>query len=194
MKKAAEYRHEARDIMKRYDSKFIVLTLIVALIFILISACSYGLIGLIATGPLLVGYLGCVVVAVNGTDPTIESVFNGFKKFGRNLGAYLLYTLLVFAWSLLFIIPGIIAMYRYSLVFFLLNEREDLTVSECFKKSHEMMRGHKWKLFCLQLSYLGWNILVSLTAGILGLWILPRESCAFYLFYKDLKAINTINR
>ncbi len=192
MKKSAEYRHEARDIIKRYDSKFIVLTLIMVLIFGLTSACSYGLIGLIASGPLLVGYLGCIITAVGGTDPVFESVFDGFKKFGRNLEAFLLYSLLVFAWSLLFIIPGIIAAYRYSLTFFLLKEREDLTVWECFKKSHEMMRGHKWKLFCLQFSYIGWNILVALTAGILGLWIYPRQACAFYLFYKDIKAINTI--
>ena len=52
--------------------------------------------------------------------------------------------------------------------------------------SKNLMMGKKMKLFVLDLSYIGWYILSSLTFGILSLWVTPRHAIAQYAFFKDV--------
>lgn len=54
------------------------------------------------------------------------------------------------------------------------------------KRSMELMRGHKWKLFCLSLSFIGWWLLCILTLGILSLWVVPYQQTALAHFYRSL--------
>ena len=79
----------------------------------------------------------------------------------------------VFLWSLLFIIPGIIAGYRYRFALYNLCENPEMGVMEALNMSKAQTWGHKWELFVLDLSFIGWNLLCGLTLGILSIWITP---------------------
>jgi len=88
-------------------------------------------------------------------------------------------------WTFLLIIPGIIKSYDYYLVPYLLAETPELSYREALRISTEMMFGHRWRLFVLELSFIGWNILGSLLCGIGVLFVRPYESATFAEFYLD---------
>lgn len=94
----------------------------------------------------------------------------------------------VFLWSLLLVIPGIIASYSYALVPYLLAENPNLTPAEALERSKQMMDGNRMRLFCLHLSFIGWDILAILTLGIGHLWLHPYKEAANAAFYRDLCA------
>ena len=89
-------------------------------------------------------------------------------------------------WSLLFIIPGIVAAYSYAMAPYILAENPDMTVREAIAASKEMMRGSRWRLFCLGFSFIGWSMLCILTLGIGNLWLRPYREAAQAAFYRDL--------
>ncbi len=91
-------------------------------------------------------------------------------------------------WTLLFIIPGIIAQIGYSQVWFILTEDDEISPNDALKKSKEMMYGYKMQYFLLGLSFIGWIILAILTCGIGLLWVLPYIQTSNAKFYEDLKA------
>lgn len=167
---------------------------VITLVYSLITGACAGLswIGvgavalLILGGPLLVGYKMIAKKAMDGETVKIDTLFDGFKDFTRTLVLYLLNTIFVFLWTLLLIVPGIIKSYSYSMSYYILIDNPDLSSDEARKKSMEMMKGHKWKLFCLDLSFIGWGILCVLTFGILSFWIQPYQECARVEFYNNL--------
>lgn len=93
---------------------------------------------------------------VNATD-----VFLGFEKFGKALGLLLFQALFIILWTMLFVIPGIIAAIRYSQAFFILADNPDMSIRECMNASKMMMSGNKAKYFCLSFSFIGWLILTA---------------------------------
>jgi len=95
-------------------------------------------------------------------------IFFGFEKFGKALGLMLFSTLFVCLWTLLFIVPGIIAALRYSQAFFILADDPSKSIRQCMNESKAMMKGNKAKYFCLSLSFIGWAILSALPAAVLG--------------------------
>lgn len=167
---------------------------VITLVYSLITGACAGLswigVGAIALlilgGPLLVGYKMIAKKAMDGETVKIDTLFDGFKDFTRTLVLYLLNTIFVFLWTLLLIVPGIIKSYSYSMSYYILIDNPDLSSDEARKKSMEMMKGHKWKLFCLDLSFIGWGILCVLTFGILSFWIQPYQECARVEFYNNL--------
>ena len=84
------------------------------------------------------------------------------------------------------IIPGIIATYSYAMTEFILAENPDLTASEAIARSKEMMSGNRWRLFCLHFSFIGWDILSSLTLGIGNMWLRPYKQAANAAFYREI--------
>lgn len=76
---------------------------------------------------------------------------------------------IVFLFTLLLVIPGIIKAYEYMMVPYILTEYPDMQPSEVLKKSSEMMYGNKWNAFVLSLSFIGWMFLSALTLGISGI-------------------------
>ena len=105
----------------------------------------------------------------------------------------LLMTIMVFLWSLLLIIPGIIKWFSYAMTPFILEENPELSASEAIHRSRMMMRGHKFDLFYLYLSFIGWFILCILTAGIGFLWLGPYVDTALAAFYEEVKADYALN-
>ncbi|MBR3812062.1 MAG: DUF975 family protein [Agathobacter sp.] len=97
----------------------------------------------------------------------------------------------VILWGLLFIIPGIVKAYEYYLVSYLLAENPNLTKEEAFRLSKQMMDGNKWKTFVLELSFIWWDILSMMTAGIVGIfYVNPYKNLTFAALYEELSAIN----
>ena len=92
-----------------------------------------------------------------------------------------------FLWSLLFIIPGIIASISYSLVHFIKLDNPELNEFEVIRRSKEMMKGHKMDYLILWLSFIGWFILGIFTFGILYFWLIPYMNVTMANFYNKLK-------
>ena len=100
--------------------------------------------------------------------------------------ARLLQSLYVLLWSLLLIIPGIIAGYSYAMTEYILAEHPELTAGEAIDCSKQMMSGNRWRLFCMQFSFIGWNLLSALTLGIGSLWVRPYQQAATAAFYREI--------
>jgi uncharacterized membrane protein len=120
-------------------------------------------------------------------EAKLSQIFHGFQKFGVGLGTYLLQMIFILLWMLLLIVPGIIAGLSYSLAYFIIADNNSIGPLEAITKSKEMMRGNKWKFFCLGLRFLGWALLCILTVGIGFLWLSPYMMVSFAKFYDDIK-------
>lgn len=118
-------------------------------------------------------------------QPKFEILFSRFQLFGRALFLRFLMFLKILAWSLLFIVPGIVAAYRYALAPFLLAENPELTAEEAIEKSKALMNGYKGKLFGLQLSFIGWYLLAACTGGIGWFFLAPYTKAADTAFYLE---------
>lgn len=55
------------------------------------------------------------------------------------------------------------------------------------RQSRKLMKGYKRKLFMLDLSFTGWNLLARMTYGVLNIMVLPYTATAYILFYEELK-------
>lgn len=130
-------------------------------------------------------------------DKKIHPIKNSLQVFSRKyfLRAFLIYILTsIFTtlWSLLFIIPGIIKHYAYSQAYLIYKDQTNLSPNEkisslnCITESKNLMRGHKWRFFLLEMSFIGWGILAVLSLGIGFLWLFPYENATRVAFYEDL--------
>jgi uncharacterized membrane protein len=146
-----------------------------------------SLIQLAITGPFMLGMSMFVLNIANKKEASISQIFDGFKTFWKSVGTYLLMVLFVMLWSLLLIIPGIIAGFAYSMTFYILAENKNIKPLDALKESKKLMRGNKWKLFCLSWRFFGWALLCILTAGIGFFWLLPYMNVSFAKFYEDIK-------
>lgn len=96
--------------------------------------------------------------------------------------------LYTFLWTLLFVIPGIVKMYQYLMVPYILSETPDMDYREALDKSRDMMNGHKWKAFVLGLSFILWDLLGLLTLGMVEIfYVNPYRNLTFAALYDELK-------
>lgn len=188
----SELRALSRRQLKGNWGKVILICFIFSLITFLLGFIPYAgiIINLIIGGPLLLGLISCFLKFVRGEQFQFENLFDGFKTFGSAFLVQLLMTIFIFLWTLLLIIPGIIAGYRYSMAFYILNDNPELSSMDALRESKKMMIGYKGKLFLLHLSFIGWAILSVLTAGIGFLWLIPYIHTTTANFYKNLKEIS----
>lgn len=151
---------------------------------------SAGLLTLLIAGPLYVGSCFFFLALIRSRGE-VGQLFVGFKQFGPALGTYLLMVLYILLWTLLLIIPGIIMSYAYMMAFFVRADDPAVGVRESLRRSKEMMRGHKWKLFCLYCRFIGWSLLALLTCGVGYLWLIPYVQTAMAHFYEDVRPRST---
>lgn len=143
---------------------------------------------LVLSGAFMVGFYCYYLVIAQEGVARLESLFTGFTRFWKSFGVYFFYMLFIYLWMLLFIIPGIIAAFRYAMAFFIIANDEDCGPLEAIGRSKEMMKGNKWKFFCLHWRFLGWSLLATFfTFGIGFLWIVPYMQTSFAKFYEDVK-------
>ena len=113
--------------------------------------------------------------------------FDGASRFAVALGAYVIVLIFVLFWSLLLIVPGIIAALSYSMTFWLLAEERDLGPMRALSRSRVLMYGHRWQLFKLYLRFIGWYLLCILTLGIGFFWVFAYQTVSVAEFYKQLQ-------
>lgn len=143
----------------------------------------------VLNGALTVGFCSFFLNFFRRKDINVGYLFNGFEYFFKAFALMFMYSLFVFLWTLLLIVPGIIAVFRYSQAFYILADHPEKGVMECLRESKVMMTGNKGKFFCLALSFIGWAILASVVvfwvpvlSGIAGI-VLDLAASVPYLFF-----------
>ena len=170
------------------------MALVVCLIQSLILGVGSSLAGVVAIlvgGFLAFGLARVFLQLVRGQKDKVDiaDLFCGTDEFVSLIVLNLLVGLFTFLWMLLFIIPGIVKSYAYSMAFYIKHDHPEYDWKKCMDESQRYMSGHKWQLFCLDFSFIGWILLGALCCGIGTLWVVPYQNAARANFYENLKAI-----
>ncbi len=153
------------------------------------ASCFSFSIGTILLLPLEIGVTIYFLQVVRGSGSRIESIFLPFNKYGHYLWVAIRPNVFALLWALLFVIPGIIAKYRYALTYYVALDEPELSAREAMARSCRMMKGHKMQLF-------GYTILIALlisvatvfTLGIALFWLLPWCGSFMANYYLAVKA------
>lgn len=129
------------------------------------------------------------LMVVRGMTPEVKDSFSGFDDFFSAFKVTLLVGLYTFLWSLLFIIPGIVKSYAYSMSLYILADNKGKSARECVRESVEMTDGHKAELFVLDLSFIGWYLLATLTCGLAYLYVVPLYNATRANAYEAIKPV-----
>lgn len=158
---------------------------------------KFGLIGLSISCSLISLFLGGVIsvglckflldMTTKREEPRFETLFSQFNIYLKTLGLNILITLSVCIGTILFIVPGIIVGLMFSQSYYILSEDPSKSITQCIKESVDMMNGHKWDLFYLELTFIGWWLLTAITVGIAGLWVAPYVKVTETNFYLSIK-------
>lgn len=146
-----------------------------------------GVVSLIIAGPMTLGAAYFSLSISRNKEAHLEQIFDGFKLFTKSLVTYLLMVLFIVLWTLLLIVPGIIAALSYSMSFYILADNPLLTPLEILDESRKMTYGYKWQLFYLFLWFLLLAVLCVLTLGIGFLWLIPYVHITLAKFYDYVK-------
>lgn len=118
------------------------------------------------------GYQSYSLSVIRQEETGVGELFSRFYMTGKIILAQLLSALFIGLWAMLFIIPGIVAAYRYRMIPYILLDDPDCSVLEAFRRSKEMMDGRKMEFFTLEMSFLPWimgaSALVYLAASFAG--------------------------
>ena len=128
----------------------------------------------------------------HGARPEAGDAFSGFDDFWSAFKVTFLVGLFTFLWSLLFVIPGIVKSYAYSMSLYILAENKGKSARECINESMGMTNGHKMDLFVLNLSFIGWGLLCVITFGIAYIWVGPYMSATYANAYNSLKPVTVV--
>lgn len=150
---------------------------------------SLSFVSLFVLLPLAVGYSNSMRVLLETGDNrlTNNSFSLGFGNWLHVVWGMILSTIYIFLWTLLLIIPGLIKSYSYALTPYILVEHPEMSANEAIEESMRLMDGHKFDLFYLQLSFIGWAILSILSLGLGFFWLIPYQMTAQAAFYRDIK-------
>lgn len=165
----------------------VLVTIALVLAVVAIVASVYAVIQLIVGSVVSIGYAEFNINIVESEDPSISTLFSNFDRSKTAIWARILRSIKIALWTLLFVIPGIVASYKFALMEFVLADNPEMSAREALKESKELMSGNKWRLFCLQLSFIGWYLLGILTLGIAFIWIVPYQQASYAEFYRDVR-------
>lgn len=143
-----------------------------------------NLVTILIGGPVALGTSLFLLRLFRNQEIGVGILFNGFDYFGKAALLRLVTSIFILLWTLLFLVPGIIAAIRYSQAFYILADHPDKGIMECVEDSKYLMQGNKWKYFCLNISFIGWAILASIPAGLGWLLLLPYIGTAQTAFYE----------
>lgn len=145
-----------------------------------------SLVALVIGGAVTMGRCTYFIKLHNHEQAGFGDLFSQFNRIWDGIKMQVMMGLVVFLWSLLLIIPGVIAAYTYAMVPFLMAEFPELGIVNSMRESKRLMRGNRWRLFCMEFSFLGWNLLSVLTMGLLNLWINPYMNASMTAFYMEV--------
>ena len=135
-----------------------------------------------------VGFIIFLLNTIRAASPCTGNLLDGFGMAGRIILLGLMEGIFIFLWSLLLIVPGIIASYRYRQAIYLLIDHPEMSVRECIRESKRMMDGRKGELFLLDLSFLGWRLLegMAVIGWAVQVWTVPYLGMTYALYYEYL--------
>ena len=217
MKTNQEYKNAALDRLRGNWSPAVIATLIYVLIVIVCTGSAqiptilqgqavphadfnmglaFGcggasmLLSIFIFGPVLVGFVNAnrLLYERRDYDVTRNMADIAMSNYLHKVGGIFLMQLKVMLWTFLFIIPGIVMSFAYAMTPYILEEHPEIGAWEASTRSREMMKGHKFDLFYLYMSFIGWFLLAMLTFGIGFFWLEPYMQGAVAGFYNDLKA------
>lgn len=155
--------------------------------FVLNAIPVIGWIGsFLIAGPLLVGLHIFSLSIARDRILSTGQLFEGFPSFANGLVAYILATIFIMLWTLLLIVPGVMAAFSYSMTFFILADNRNLDGLEAIRRSKAMMYGHRWRLCCLVGRFTWWILLGMITCGIGFIWVGPYLMVSVARFYEEL--------
>lgn len=193
MKLSADFRAEAREALAGVWGEAAVFTLVYMVLALAVSSVcgtvvpiAGGFVAALMLAPVTYAFTVSFLRFLRGTKYDIAYLFKEFNN--RVLITMVLAMLYTWLWMLLLIIPGIVKSYSYAMTPYILEDDEEISGNEAIEKSMRMMDGHKWDLFCLDFSFIGWFLLAILTFGIGMLWLHPYMQTARAAFYEELKA------
>ena len=184
---AKDYRQSALQRLNGHWGDMILISFIYTVIMGVLSYTGIG--ALILGGPFVLGLATVMLKLIRVGKVQLENLFDGFKgeSIGNTIVTYILYTVYLMLWTMLFFIPGLVKAYSYAMTFYILHDEPTLSANEAITRSRQMMDGNKMRLFCLHLSFIGWILLACLTCGIGFIVLTPYMSLAQAEFYESLK-------
>ena len=162
-------------------------TAMIVLVFAIIGL-AFGIMRFIIGGPVTLGYAKFNLDLVDGKEVEFKGLFSQFHRFGEGFVLQFLRNLFVVLWTLLLIVPGILAEYNYSMASYIMVENPGMSANDCIKASKELMKGNRWRFFCMRFSFIGWILLSVLTCGIGFLFLDPYIEAANAAFYREICA------
>ena len=138
-----------------------------------------------------VGFSLFVMNSVRRSQPAIGNLLDGFGMFPRVLFLIILQIVLIFLWSLLLVIPGIIAAYRYSFAVYVMIDHPEMSAMDCLRESKRLTTGYKRQLFLLDLSFIFWFLLtmIPVVGYIAQVYVTPYMESAKVLYYEQIRAL-----
>lgn len=151
-----------------------------------IGTTAIALIYFFIGGAVRLGYIDFNLALLDRRKNGIACLTGRMSDWWRVLCAKITLFFVLSLGYILFIIPGVVAKYSYTMVPYILEERKVFSTREAFRASKQIMKKHKWELFCLRLSFIGWDILGILTLGIGFIFINPYRYAAEAAFYNEI--------
>ena len=192
-----EIKKRAREALggKLFGARWLYPILLLAAVSLVTALISYipiagAIAALILIGAVNIGVTNYFLTMLHDDEAhkNLGLVLDGAKK--NVLGGFtvtLLASLYTTLWSLLFVIPGIVKMYSYSMVYFIKRDHPEYTANQAITESRRIMHGHKWEYFVLQLSFIGWYIVGILCLFVGALWVAPYVYMSSAVFYESIK-------
>ncbi|MBD5150807.1 MAG: DUF975 family protein [Oscillibacter sp.] len=131
-------------------------------------------------------YIYCMGVR-KGAEMPYSTLADGLSVAGKLIWCEIQMAVKVFLWSMLFFIPGIVALYRYRFAIYNVLTDDSISAGEAIRRSCRQTSGMKWQLFVLDLSFLGWNILANMTFGLLNIWLTPYRTMCDLAYYESVQ-------
>ena len=162
----------------------LVVLILIVILFALLTLFSFVLIA----NPFIVGVSRFKLRAIEDQGNISDMGYGFDVNFKRNVGTILLMEIYTFLWSLLFVVPGIVKMYEYSMIPYILADNPDIDRKEAFSISKEMMKGNKWRAFIRDLSFIFWDFLGAMTGGIVTIFYVgPYRELTKASLYKAIR-------
>ena len=120
-----------------------------------------------------------------GLNMPWSTLADGLSVAGKLIWCWIQISVRTFLWSMLFVIPGIVATYRYRFAYYNILTDASLSAGDAIRLSCQQTQGIKGELFVLDLSFIGWSILASITMGLLNIWLTPYTTLCDLAYFED---------
>lgn len=168
-----------------YDNQPLMATSLITPINIILFCLTLPI--LLTLPTMIVGVNHIYLKAANDEKTHFSDIFSKFSLFGKALLADILMAIFLSLQFLLLIVPGIIAYYSYSMTYFIMAEHPELSAMEAIKESKKIMKGHRFELFVLELSFILWYLLELITLRLASIYVTPYKTMAKTVFYNKIK-------